>query len=270
MMSLPFTTLTSLPASFAITRPTGADVDTICEIYYESFKLDLGNTFWWPADKESMFEWMRTRIRRKMADRRVRHFQVIDTEKNVTVAFARWDIPGGYEAQFGEWVGPGPDGAVDVSGLVEQEEEKAGSEDDDALASTVTVAQVEEIKPEDVKKVQLPRGADPSLCLGFFNFLAEVSERWQAESMLGLSLLGTAPKYHRRGAAKALLEPMFAIADKAGLRSYLEATPTGRPIYEKMGFKTVETKDFDLDALTGGKINGIFTLFIMIREPQQP
>ncbi|TGJ80217.1 hypothetical protein E0Z10_g8530 [Xylaria hypoxylon] len=87
-------------------------------------------------------------------------------------------------------------------------------------------------------------------------------------AVIGLSLLCTSPKYHRRGAAKALLAPMLAIADAAGLRSYLEATPGGRPIYEKLGFRAVDVKEFDLDALTHGKMRGIYKLAIMIRDPQ--
>ncbi|KAJ3552330.1 hypothetical protein NPX13_g11140 [Xylaria arbuscula] len=114
-----------------------------------------------------------------------------------------------------------------------------------------------------------PRGSDPELCRSFFSALSSLSKKWDAEEMLGLSLLCTSPRYHRRGAAKALLAPMLAIADAAGLRCYLEATPGGRPVYEKLGFRVVEVKEFDLDALTSGKMNGCYKLSIMIREPQK-
>jgi hypothetical protein len=62
---------------------------------------------------------------------------------------------------------------------------------------------------------------------------------------------------------------MLAIADAEGLRTYLEATPAGRPIYEKLGFRTAEVKEFDLAAMTGGRQNGVYRLSIMIREPQR-
>lgn len=78
----------------------------------------------------------------------------------------------------------------------------------------------------------------------------------------GLSLICTDPKYHRRGAAKALLLPMLAISDAEGLQVYLEGTPTGKPIYEALGFREVDTLDFDLGEL------GTYTLSIMIREPK--
>lgn len=61
---------------------------------------------------------------------------------------------------------------------------------------------------------------------------------------------------------------MLALADAANLRSYVEATPAGRPVYEKLGFREVEAVRFDPDALTGGRVKGGLTLSIMIREPR--
>ncbi len=233
---------------------------------------DPGNTYWWSPDRDAMSEWLRTRIRKKMADRNVRHFQIVNQKEREVVAFARWDVPEGYEAQFGEWVGS-----------------------DDATENGA-----EEAEPATAKTMAGPRGSNPELCQKFFALLSGLSKKWNAERMLGalpppcpvlfpsplffhilylftiahnmatvgLSLLCTAPKYHRRGAAKALLTPMLALADAAGLRSYLEATPGGRPVYEKLGFRAVEVKEFDLDVLTGGKMKGCYKLSIMIREPQ--
>ncbi|KAI1425641.1 acyl-CoA N-acyltransferase [Xylaria sp. FL1777] len=244
-MALPFLPPATLDSSFTVSRPSAADIDALAEVYYDSFMTDPGNTYWWSSDREAMFEWLRDRIRNKMADRNVRHFHVVDqSEREVVVAFARWDIPKGYEAHFGEWVGS--DDALDVSRLVAED----GA--DPAAAKTMAV----------------PRGSDPELCQGLFAVLSSASKKWDAESMLGLSLLCTSPRYHRRGAAKALLAPMLAIADAVGLRTYLEATPGGRPIYEKLGFRTVEVKEFDLDVLTGGKMKDCYKLSIMIREPQ--
>ncbi len=84
----------------------------------------------------------------------------------------------------------------------------------------------------------------------------------------GLSLLCTSPKYFRRGAAKALLVPMLEIADREGLRAYLEATPAGRPVYEKLGFREVDALRFELPEATGDDHGGIAVLSVMIREPR--
>lgn len=82
----------------------------------------------------------------------------------------------------------------------------------------------------------------------------------------GLSLIATNPKYFNQGAAKALILPMLEIADSEGRRTYLEATPTGRPLYEKWGFRVVDVLEFNLDELTADQ-HGLYKISIMIREP---
>lgn len=82
----------------------------------------------------------------------------------------------------------------------------------------------------------------------------------------GLSLICTDPKYHRRGAAKALIVPMLDLADAQGIKAYLEATPAGKPVYEKLGFREVDALEFDLGKLTKN-LDGIYKLSIMIRDP---
>jgi len=63
---------------------------------------------------------------------------------------------------------------------------------------------------------------------------------------------------------------MLAIADEVGLRTYVEATPAGYPVYEKLGFRPVDVIEFDIVALTGSKWYGneVDKLTVMIREPQ--
>jgi predicted acetyltransferase len=84
---------------------------------------------------------------------------------------------------------------------------------------------------------------------------------------IGLSLICTDPKYHRRGAAKALITPMLALADARGLTTYVEATPTGRPLYEKLGFRQVDSIDIDLTEHTKDQ-KMWYQLAIMLRQPQ--
>ncbi|KAI0101994.1 hypothetical protein GGR51DRAFT_299551 [Nemania sp. FL0031] len=255
-MALPFLPPASLDSSFVMSRPTEADIDALAKVYYDSFAEDPGNTWWWPSDRDAMFEWLRDRIGGKMALPNVRHFQVVDRKEGDVVAFARWDIPRGYDAMFGEWLGRG-DGALEIPhAIVDSQHDTAGP---------ATTAPAEEAAPVIAKA---PRGSDPGLCQFFFAKLASLSKKWNADQMLGLSLLCTSPKYYRRGAAKALLAPMLAIADTAGLRCYLEATTAGRPVYEKLGFRVVEVQKFDPEAFSGGKVKGSTTLSIMIREPQ--
>ena len=61
--------------------------------------------------------------------------------------------------------------------------------------------------------------------------------------------------------------PMLAIADARGLKTYLEATPDGKPVYERYGFREVDELLFDLKELTG-KFNETYKISIMVREPR--
>ncbi|GAP85894.1 putative gnat family protein [Rosellinia necatrix] len=261
-MALPFSPPASLDPAFTISRPTAADIDALARVYFDSFATDPGNTWWWSPDRGAMFEWLHARVLKKMSDRGVRHFQIVDGggdgggssggRGHELVAFARWDIPKGYEDRFGAWLDPVGGNGGGGGGAAAVVETADGAEEPKATVATAPV----------------PRGADMELCQYFFTKLAGFSKRWNADEMLGLSLLCTSPKYFRRGAAMALLAPMLAIADAAGLRSYLEATPAGRPLYEKLGFRAVETHLFDPAPITGGRVQGGSAITIMIRDPQ--
>ncbi|KAI1372882.1 hypothetical protein F4677DRAFT_431056 [Hypoxylon crocopeplum] len=258
-MALPFSVPSSLPRAFSMSHSTVADVDAVTEVYYDAFRTDPGNTFWWPPEKDAMVAWMKHRVLRKMGDRSVRHFKVTDTQSGDLVAFTRWDIPEGYATAFGRWIGDDA-ATVDVSRII--------TESDSAQQGRgnlpITNAPVEAVMPPTA---DYPQGARPELCQGFFDALNHMSEKQNAKSMLGLSLLCTSPKYHRRGAAKALMLPMLALADTHGLKVYLEATPNGKPVYEKLGFQEVDWLAFDLKKLTG-RLEGMYRLSIMVREPK--
>ncbi|KAI8966658.1 acyl-CoA N-acyltransferase [Daldinia sp. FL1419] len=258
-MALPFPVPPSLAEGFSMSPCTTADVNIIADIYYDAFALDKRNTFWWPPNKEDMFDWMKHRIRRKMDDRSVRHFKITDDQSGDVVAFARWDIPEGYEKAFGEWVGDNA-AAVDVSQIVT-------AQGDAKENPPVNSAPVEATKPPST---DYPKGSKPELCKVFFDALKYASEKHDADAMLGLSLLCTSPKYYRRGAAKALLLPMLAIADAHGLKSYLEATPNGKGVYEKLGFREADRLTFDLKELTGEEYGDAYQITVMVRDSKSP
>lgn len=261
-MALPFPLPAGLHADFTMSRTTEADAERIAEIYYAAFQTDPGNTYWWSADTPAMMEWMVRRIRRKMADRSVRHFKVVEARTGDMVAFARWDVPQGSHA-FGEWVGGDEvngSGELDVSGLVEGEGEPNGE------APEPLTGGVDAPHSSSSAALDIPRGADPELCRGFFDGLSQMSSKWMGQDMLGLSLISTSTKYFKRGAAKALIVPMLKIADTEGVKTYLEATPAGKPIYEKLGFREVDSLEFNLDELTKDR-HGVYKLCIMIRDP---
>ncbi|KAI5923137.1 hypothetical protein F4810DRAFT_225452 [Camillea tinctor] len=242
MSSLPFPLPPSLHPSFRLSPATEADLDALVVTYYDAFRLDPGNTYWWSPERAHQESWMRRRMAPKLADRRVRHYKITDASAaGELVAWARWNIPAGYDARFGAHV----DGQGDE---IMEGGKNAGAE-------------------AETQKSEFPVGANEEFCREFIGAIQRMAEKWKAHEMLGLSLLCTAPQYHRRGAAKALILPMLDIADAAGLRTYLEATPTGKPVYEGLGFRTVEVVEFDLSKRIEGH-QGVYKLSAMVREPK--
>jgi GNAT superfamily N-acetyltransferase len=61
---------------------------------------------------------------------------------------------------------------------------------------------------------------------------------------LMLNSLATHPEHQGRGAAKILLDWGLKKADKEGLPVYLNATPMGRWLYDKRGFKVVRVVEW--------------------------
>ncbi|TAQ86669.1 hypothetical protein B7494_g5028 [Chlorociboria aeruginascens] len=55
-----------------------------------------------------------------------------------------------------------------------------------------------------------------------------------------LELVATLPSYQGKGAAGMLIEWGLERADQMGVEAYLEASPVGKRIYERHGFKEVE------------------------------
>lgn len=190
-MALPFPVPASLLApDFTMSPATAADSEQIAEIYCATFQTDPGNTYWWSTDTTAMFEWMLRRIRRKMEDKSVRHFKVVDEMTGDMVAFARWDVPRGSDA-FGQRVGGEEVNGrteLNVSGLVEGEAQLNGE------ASATLTGGDEVLQASSSAPVfDTPSGADPELCRGFFDALSRVSSRWMADDMLGKHLTRDLP-----------------------------------------------------------------------------
>ena len=59
--------------------------------------------------------------------------------------------------------------------------------------------------------------------------------------VIGIWNMGTPPEYQRQGAGRATLEAAMAYHRERGARLfYLGATPAGKPLYERAGFRTLE------------------------------
>ena len=80
----------------------------------------------------------------------------------------------------------------------------------------------------------------------------------------GLAQLFVLPQFQRQGIASRLLEFGLAIADELNIMVCVEATPVGKPLYEKYGFGEVGHFDINLSEYHPGSIDQ-FRESIMIR-----
>lgn len=64
------------------------------------------------------------------------------------------------------------------------------------------------------------------------------------------------PDHQGRGAGRLLMRWGIDVADEKGLEILLNATPAGKPVYERYGFKSVEEFEFDATKYGG---EGVWT-----------
>ncbi|KAL6709646.1 hypothetical protein ACN47E_001074 [Coniothyrium glycines] len=121
---------------------------------------------------------------------------------------------------------------------------------------------------EEVKKTLPVPGKDEEGRLGVQDFMWFLNRaRWQymkTKPFYFLHILATDPEHHRRGAGAMLLAWGLKKADGAGLPSFLESSPMGRPLYARFGFTPREEVHWDLSKYG---FEGSDTSTIMIRDP---
>ena len=83
---------------------------------------------------------------------------------------------------------------------------------------------------------------DPALCKHPHSPWHNVTD----SSTKGLRMLCSMPSRGRMGAGSGLLRWGTEIADREGLRCWLEASPHGYPLYKRFGFEAVDVLDLDL------------------------
>ncbi|TVY42180.1 hypothetical protein LOCC1_G003797 [Lachnellula occidentalis] len=98
--------------------------------------------------------------------------------------------------------------------------------------------------PNALTKAPLwPAGADAKAANCFFNLSIDTHERhMRGRKHWYMRNVSTRPEYEGKGAAGQLLRWLIdrADADADGCELYLEASPVGRPIYERLGFVEVD------------------------------
>jgi hypothetical protein len=78
-----------------------------------------------------------------------------------------------------------------------------------------------------------------------------------------MGVLATLPKHQRKVAGSLLMTEFCKQADQTGHRSYVEASPLGRPIYEQFAFETQDTFSVVIDGEP-------YIDCCMVRESQKP
>ncbi|KXJ92387.1 hypothetical protein Micbo1qcDRAFT_162655 [Microdochium bolleyi] len=111
----------------------------------------------------------------------------------------------------------------------------------------------------------LPEGANPAYYKEFYDGLERLGKKWRLDEMLELSLMCTRPEYHGYGIAGAMIRDVLDIADREGIRTVLLGMELAAPLYQRLGFKTVDTAGFELARTEAGE-DGV--LHVMIREPR--
>ncbi|EUC38593.1 hypothetical protein COCCADRAFT_32253 [Bipolaris zeicola 26-R-13] len=129
------------------------------------------------------------------------------------------------------------------------------------------ISEKEKTEEEAQKMYPTPEGDDLNnqALVDFMAFLNRARKQYvNTKPICFLQILVTDPEHHRKGAGSMLLKWGLSKADELGLPGFLEASPMGKPLYERMGFRTQETMVFDL---TKYGAEGEDTNTIMIREP---
>ncbi|KAH7165779.1 acyl-CoA N-acyltransferase [Dactylonectria macrodidyma] len=105
-----------------------------------------------------------------------------------------------------------------------------------------------------------PQDGNPGLAVEFFGGLAAAHSRtMDGRPHWYLELIGVRKEWMGKGAASPLMRWGVDRADEDGLPCFLEATPNGRGMYEKYGFRVVGQQEFE--SPTGTAVD-----FYMLRD----
>lgn len=91
-----------------------------------------------------------------------------------------------------------------------------------------------------------PQDGNPGLAVEFFGGLAATHRRMMdGRPHWYLELIGVRKEWMGKGAASSMMRWGVQRADEDGLPCFLEATPNGRGMYEKYGFRVVGQQEFE-------------------------
>ncbi|MCJ1433985.1 hypothetical protein MMC27_003350 [Xylographa pallens] len=113
----------------------------------------------------------------------------------------------------------------------------------------------------------LPAGANVPLMEASFTTLKALRDEMMAGKQYGYVLiLVTVPEWHRRGVGRKLLQRYLDVADEKGWESWIDASPAGMGLYQKLGWEQVGSVTLDLGEF-GGEKGLMETTVAMLRKP---
>ena len=167
-----------------------------------------------------------------------RYYKLVDDATGKIVAFAVWQVP-----------------------------RRKGSEEDEKVRK----AKKERAENELKKNAGFPEGGNQRLLedfdkqtekmrekyvdtekdyskLFFLHYSSHFANVWpKTHGFKVLKLIAVLPEYQGQGCGRMLIKSGLEIVDAAGARAELEATPQGKPVYERYGFKEVDEIVFELE-----------------------
>lgn len=107
----------------------------------------------------------------------------------------------------------------------------------------------------------MQHGADKEKAIAFFKPFLDGRARLMGGKAYGLLMyMAVLPAWRNRGVASKCVQWGLDRCDELGIPAYLEASELGVPVYEKLGFETVEEIGFAWEGTRG-------VCPVMVREP---
>ncbi|KAL8939341.1 MAG: hypothetical protein Q9216_003405 [Gyalolechia sp. 2 TL-2023] len=129
---------------------------------------------------------------------------------------------------------------------------------------TLTPEQQAEKEKIDLSR-SYPEGTNVELYENFFEQLDTKRKHYtDDDATYFLHILIVSPEYQRRGLGTMLMREALAAADRDGAKAYVEASPKGLALYQRLGWRVVDTIKMDMTRY-GGK--GMAIEELMIRQP---
>lgn len=213
----PSTPLTHVGPTFTIHPCTPSDLPSMQKIYTHSFENDAFRLARWPASTvpPSTFNPWITNVFAKYL--RTPHTMTWKVVENSTGNIAGWT----------HW-SPAHEVSVEEEESQKKEEER------------------EEREREEKGEEKFPVGSVVEICEAKVEGWKGLRERWYRRGdMYLIYVLTISPTYQKLGLGTYLLNSILSLADSQSKSCYLEATAAGYPIYERVGFKTVEVMEVD-------------------------